>query len=114
MASPGNLSAIPLNTPGDNPFTPSTYVSARVLAANVAESITVPPLAAYVLLAGTADFYVNYSGAAAVPAADIDDGTASELIKVSASAQWRGVKGLASISVVSAGTAIVTASFFTL
>lgn len=40
--------------------TPSNYVLARLLAANVAETITVPALARYVRLTGTGDFYAAY------------------------------------------------------
>lgn len=54
----------------------SNYVLARVLAAGVAESITVPAGAAVVVFSATADFYANARGTAAVPAADVTDGSA--------------------------------------
>lgn len=43
-----------------NARTPSNYVQALLLAANVAESIAIPAGARYVRLAGTADFYASF------------------------------------------------------
>lgn len=56
-----------------------TYTDARVLAANVAEVWTAPANARIVLFSSNCDFYANANAAAAVPAADVSDGTASEL-----------------------------------
>lgn len=112
-ATPGNLAVdARAPEPGDNPVNAPSYVSARVLAANTAESITVPPGAHYVRLAGTDNFYYSFTGAAAVPV-DTDDGTACELIKQQGGAEWRTCQGVAAISVISAGTPVVTASFYT-
>lgn len=64
------------------PLTPipqSDTINARVLAAGVAEVETVPTGAKCVLLSGTGDFYARHNTAAAVPAADVTDGSASEL-----------------------------------
>lgn len=61
-----------------------SYIDARVLAANTAEVHTVPTdtasnkRARYVLFSADGDFYMKMGGAAAVPAADVTDGTASE------------------------------------
>lgn len=89
-------------------------VNARLLAAATAENIAVPGAGAnaanYVRLAATADIYVNFSGAAAVPG-DVTDGTASELIPAG-KPEWYYVKGVTNISVISAVTPIVTASFY--
>lgn len=109
----GNLAVVQLGEPGANPINQSGYVSSRLLAAGVAESISVPATAAYVRLAATADIYVNFSGAATVPG-DADDGSASELIKTQSQPEWRSVKGVTSISVISESTPTVTASFYTL
>lgn len=63
---------------------PPTYVDARVLAANVAETVTAPtfsddrPLVAVVFSATCADFYVDFDATATVPAADVTNGSASE------------------------------------
>lgn len=56
-----------------------TYVDARVLAASANEDHTIPSGAKYVLFSSTADFYAKIGGTAAVPAADVTDGSGSEL-----------------------------------
>lgn len=118
---PNRLTAVPLNTPGENPRNVATYISARALAAGAAESITIPqgsasaaaPAgAAYVRVAGTADFYYSFFGAATVPA-DTDDGSACELIKAQGDAEWLAIPaGATTLSVISAAICIVTASFY--
>lgn len=91
---------------------PCTYVSSRVLAGGTHEEITIPTGAIYVLLEVTADTYVLFgaSPVAAVPT-DLDDGTACERIG-SSEGKWFICGNVAKISVVSAGAAIVTASFY--
>lgn len=113
MATPSGLAVVPFNQPGENPHAPSSYVSSRLLAANTAESITIPANAKYVRLAATADVFVNFAGTAVVPG-DVDDGTAAELVKSQCGPDWRVIPAAATaISVISSGTPIVTASFFT-
>lgn len=56
-----------------------TYIDARVLAANTAETHTMPSNTRFVLFSGNCNFYVNPNGTAAVPAADVTDGSGSEL-----------------------------------
>lgn len=89
-------------------------VLARLLAATTAEGITVPgsgaTAAKYVRIAATADIYVSFTGTAAVPG-DTTDGTASELIPAG-KVEWYYIAGVTTISVISAGTPIVTASFY--
>ncbi len=63
---------------------PSDYNDVRVLAANTAEAHTVPTganglKANYVVFSANADFWVDVGKTAAVPAADITDGTAPDL-----------------------------------
>lgn len=82
------------------------YNDARVLAAGVAESVTVPAGASYAFFAGTADFYVRIGGTAAVPAADVTDGTAPTLNPTA-----RAVTPGDTLSIVSAATCIVTISW---
>lgn len=79
---------------------------ARSLAAGVAESITVPSGAKYVVFSATADFYANYTTTATVPG-DVTDGTASEL-----NPTGRIIQGVTTISVISADTCIITAAFY--
>lgn len=58
----------------------STFIDARVLAATTAESHTIPSGAKSVRLTGTVPFFVNFAAAAAIPAADITDGSSSILV----------------------------------
>lgn len=94
---------------------PSKCVLARVLAANTAESFTVPtsPRAKFVLFQAPqgVDFFANYTTTATVPSADvvIADATASE--------QNPGMRFIpadcTAISVISASAMVITASFWT-
>lgn len=66
---------------------PSTYVDARVLAANVAETVTVPTFASpspgrgvpllAVFSSTCSNWYYSVTGTAAAPVADVTDGSAS-------------------------------------
>lgn len=85
----------------------SNYVLTRVLAAGVAESFTVPAGAAVVVFSSNGDFYANARGTAAVPAADVTDGSASELNPTSRACTPGGT-----ISVISPYATIVTAAFY--
>lgn len=111
--APGVLSTVPFNEPGKNPFAVSGYTSSRLLAASTHEEITIPAKALYVRIAATDDIYYSFTGNAAVPT-DIDDGSACELINKYSGGEWRMVPpGATALSVISAGTPIVTASFYT-
>lgn len=89
---------------------PSDTVNARVLATGVAETVTVPTGATVVSFSGTADFYVNFNGGtAAVPVADITDGTGSEL-----NPTVRYIPGKTSFSIVAPADAVVVMSFYNL
>ena len=83
------------------------YIDARVLAANVAEVHTVPAGAQRVFFSGTADFYVNFSGAAAVPATDVTDGSASLLNPTA-----RSIAGVGTIGIISPCACVVTMEFY--
>lgn len=95
-----------------SPHTPSNYVLARALSANAAESIAVPTGGRYVRLATTVNAYYSHVTTATVPG-DTTDGTACELISASGPPEWRYIGGVTTISVISAATCILTASFFT-
>lgn len=84
----------------------SGYVQAVALAANTAESITVPAGATKVRLTGSTNFYANPTTTATVPT-DTSDGTASVL-----NPDYRGLSGVTAISVISDATCIVTAEFW--
>ena len=59
-----------------NSVTLPRYVDAFTLAANVAETYTVPSGIQFILISGDTGFYINTNGAAAVPA-DTTNGSAS-------------------------------------
>ena len=82
-------------------------VDARVLGVATAEPHTVPAGATTVIFSGNADFYVNAFGTATVPAADVTDGSASEL-----NPARRSVVGIATLSLISPAATIVTMSFY--
>lgn len=84
------------------------YVSGRLLAANTAESVTVPAAARFAVFSADCNFYANGRGAAAVLNADVDNGTASEM---NPSAWYFGPAELSAISVIAAATCRVTVSF---
>jgi len=108
-----SLATICVEEPGCNPRSAPSYVSSRLLAAATAESITIPAGSAYVRLAGTADFYYVFGAGPATVPGDIDDGTACELVKQQGDADWLIIPpGATTMSVISAGTPIVTASFY--
>lgn len=72
---------IPSDTPrryASNIRPAPTYVNARVLAANVAETSTMPAGTKFVIFSADCNFYAK-PGASAAVASDVTDGTASEL-----------------------------------
>lgn len=83
------------------------YVDARVLAAGVAEAHTVPALAKWVLFSSDNNFYARGTGTAAVPGADVTDGTGSVLNPVA----WE-LNGIATISLISPYATVVTMAFY--
>lgn len=93
---------------------PSDYVCARA-GVTTSEQITVPAGATHVILSGTLAFHVAFGAnpTAAVPA-DLDDGTASELVNPATPAESRTfmVSGIAKIAVAAATSALITASFY--
>ena len=88
-------------------FNSSDCVDTRVLAATVAEVITVPTGAKKVLFSSTADFYVKFGAAAAIPVADITDGSGSEL-----NPKLRSIEGSATIGIISPTSCVVTIAFY--
>lgn len=87
----------------------SDAVNAVALAANTPESIVIPTGARFVIFSGTADFYVKAaaSGAVAAVPGDTTDGSACEL-----NPTMRDLKGIGSLSAISASTCVVTAAFY--
>ena len=89
---------------------PSEYVQSVSLAASTAETIEVPATAQFVLFSATCNFYANYSTTATVPG-DVTNGSASELNPTQRKLML-GSTRIAAISVISAATCVITASFY--
>jgi hypothetical protein len=85
----------------------SDYIDARVLAANVNETHTVPTGSAFVLFSADGDFYAKPNAVAAVPAADVTDGSASELNPT----LW-SLSNVTSIGLIADAARKVTLSFY--
>lgn len=94
---------------GEIPRPISQSVMARVLAAATAESITPPADSRYVVFSANVDIFVNCYTTATVPAADVTDGSASEL---NPAGYEFNPNELPAISVISASAGIVTAAFY--
>lgn len=96
----------------------SDYIDTRVLAANTAETVTVPQdadskYANYVYLTPNADIYIKRTGTAAVAAADVTDGSGSELLPAGRPILLYLGAQLASFSIITAATsAIVSLKWF--
>ena len=88
-------------------FNFSNQVDVRVLAAGVAEVHTVPTGAKKVIFSATADFYVRFGAAAAVPTVDITDGSGSIL-----NPQLRSIDAAATIGLIAPATCVVTMEFY--
>ena len=84
----------------------SSYINNYALVANTPVSITPPGNSELALFKGTANFYVRVAGAAAVPAANVTDGTGAEL-----NPDLRYIAG-ATISLVAPANCIVTIAFY--
>lgn len=84
-----------------------TYVNALVLAPGVSETFSVQATIRWMLFSSTCDFYAKTGATAAVPAADVTDGTASELNP----SAWF-VEGSTQVSVISASACTVTAAYY--
>lgn len=84
-----------------------TYVDARVLAANTSETHTVPAGIKWVLFSPSCDFYAKLGASAAVPAADVTDGSSAELNP----AGWY-IEGVTQFTLIAPSTCVVTLSFY--
>jgi hypothetical protein len=85
----------------------STHVNALVLTAGVPSTATVPAGAAYVSFSANCDIYVRWIGTAAVPAANVSDGTGSELNPTS-----RYIPDIMSFSVASPTGGVLTLQYW--
>jgi len=85
----------------------SDHINVQVLASGVAETITTPSGANFVLFSSTSNFYCRANGTAVVPTGDITNGSGSELNPVA-----RSLRNVSSISLISPGTCTVTMAFY--
>ena len=85
-----------------------SYIDARVLAANTNETITVPAsVNAVIFSSSCAAFYAIIGPTAAVPAADVTDGSGSELNPAS----WF-IGAATQIGIIAPATCVVTLSWY--
>lgn len=90
----------------------SDYIDARVLAATTAEAHTVPTGAKSVRLTGTGAFYVDFEAAAAIPAADITDGSSPILIPADCGRLFSIPAACTAIGLIAAANCVVTMEFY--
>jgi hypothetical protein len=88
-------------------FDQSNTIYAVVLEASTEDSITIPTGAAVAFFASTAPFYMLTDGTAAIPAANVEDGSASELNPTSTR-----VRGHTTLSFISAQACTITITFY--
>lgn len=86
----------------------TTWVDNRVLAAGVAETVTVPTACDFMIFGANGIFYLRSGGAAAVPGADVTDGSG---VAVSPSA--RRVTPAATFSIIAPAATIVSMECYT-
>lgn len=91
---------------------PSDYVDAHVLAASTAETFTKPTGARFVRLKGTVNFFFKPNGTAAVPAADVTDGTSSTLVISNNEGVLLNVEFTTTISVIASAIGTVVAEWW--
>lgn len=94
---------------------PSDYIDARVLTAATSERHTIPDGAGYVSIRTTDDIYVKFGDntvTATVPAGDVTDGTASEIVMAEERMVFRIPAAATDMALISSGTPTVTLSFY--
>ena len=104
----GTPSFIPQAIHDDYPRMTASVLN-QVLAAGVAETVTVPSSCDFIVFGATGTFYVRTGGTAAVPIADVTDGTGSE---VSPSA--RQVVPASTFSIIAPATTVVSMACYNL
>lgn len=89
----------------------SDTINQLTLAAGVAQAFTVPANATCVILSATDNFYALANGTAAIAAGNVTNGSGSELNPVGYVLPT-GNAPVATISVICAGSCVVTAAFY--
>ncbi len=85
----------------------SDHVTSYVLAAGVPKSVAVPVSARYVFFSATGDFFARFGGSAAIPAADVTDGSGSEV-----NPTHRALDAVQTIGLVAQSACIVSMSWY--
>ncbi len=85
----------------------SDYIDVAFLAADVAESFTVPAKANIVLFSSTTNFYLNTRAAAVIPTDDISDGSGPEYNPIA-----RQVSPGDALSLIASAACIIMLAFY--
>ena len=89
----------------------SGYIAAMVFSGAAAKSSTAPAGAKLVKLTATVAVYVKVGGAAAVPAADVTDGSASELLPAGGT-MFVDLGGATTVGVAAGAASVVTLVYY--
>jgi len=98
-------------TPADKFMPLLGWHDARVLAASTNEAATPPVGANKVRVVASTIAYARANTAAAIPAADIADGTASVILPATVEV-WFDLAGVTGINLIAAGTPVITLDYF--
>lgn len=90
------------------------YVNAYALAANTAQTVTVPAGACWMILSCASPYYLSFTTAAAIPTTSVTNGSASfpgwTSVYIGPSAAWP--TGVSSFSVIAAASAELCIAFY--
>jgi hypothetical protein len=96
----------------DEVYNQSGYIAAMVFSGAAAKSSTPPAGAKFVRISTTVAVYVKIGGTAAVPAADVTDGSGSALLAPGQSIV-HDLAGATSVGVAAGAAAVVTLTYYT-
>lgn len=85
----------------------SDFVNVTTLASGIAEEVTIPTDAKFILFSASSDFYARVNGTASIPVNDIADGSGSELNPV-----IRSLLGVDSLSLIAPFDCRITMCFY--
>lgn len=85
----------------------SDTINVQTLAPTVAESVTIPSGAKYVVFSSSADFYARINAAATIPVGDVTDGSGSEM-----NPSIRQLRDVTTLSVISPSACTITLAFY--
>jgi hypothetical protein len=83
------------------------HINVQTLAPTVAETVTIPSGARYVVFSSTADFYARINATATIPVGDVTNGSGSEM-----NPSIRQLKDVTSLSVISPSACTITMAFY--